>query len=47
MSPLNLAVVFAPTLMRPTSIEREMTDIQRQRVAMTSLIQNFKTIFDE
>ncbi|KAF1811660.1 RhoGAP-domain-containing protein [Eremomyces bilateralis CBS 781.70] len=46
MTPLNLAVVFAPTIMRPTSIEREMSDVQAQRVAVQTLLEQYKTIFD-
>ncbi|OCK86068.1 RhoGAP-domain-containing protein [Lepidopterella palustris CBS 459.81] len=45
MTPLNLAVVFAPTIMRPISIEREMTDVQQQRVAVQALLENHKFIF--
>lgn len=46
MTPLNLAVVFAPTIMRPASIEREMTDMQIQRQAVQSLLELNKVIFD-
>ncbi|OCL01731.1 RhoGAP-domain-containing protein [Glonium stellatum] len=45
MTPLNLAVVFAPTIMRPMSIEREMTDVQHQRIAVQALLENHKFIF--
>jgi len=45
MTPLNLAVVFAPTIMRPQSIEREMSDMQAQRVAVQSLLEMNKVIF--
>jgi len=45
MTPLNLAVVFAPTIMRPMSIEREMTDVQQQRIAVQALLENHKFIF--
>ena len=45
MTPHNLAVVFAPTIMRPQSIEREMSDMQVQRNAVQSLLENSKTIF--
>ncbi|KAK5020176.1 Rho-type gtpase-activating protein [Cryomyces antarcticus] len=45
MTPLNLAVVFAPTIMRPESIEREMTDMLPQRMAVQSLLENNKVIF--
>lgn len=46
MTPLNLAVVFAPTIMRPASIEREMMDMQVQRQAVQSLLELNKTIFE-
>lgn len=45
MTPLNLAVVFAPTIMRPLSIEREMSDMQVQRVAVQALLDNHKFVF--
>jgi hypothetical protein len=45
MTPLNLAVVFAPTIMRPLTIEREMTDMQYQRIAVQSLLEMNQTIF--
>jgi len=45
MTPLNLAVVFAPTIMRPLSIEREMSDMQVQRVAVQALLEHHKTVF--
>ncbi|TDZ22927.1 putative Rho-type GTPase-activating protein 4 [Colletotrichum orbiculare MAFF 240422] len=34
MSPKNLAVVFAPTIMRDTSLEREMTDMHAKNLAI-------------
>jgi Rho-type GTPase-activating protein 1/2 len=43
----NLAVVFAPTVLRPQTIEREMTDMQVQRNAVQFLLENSKTIFSE
>lgn len=45
MTPLNLAVVFAPTIMRPLSIEREMSDMQLQRIAVQALIEQNEAIF--
>ncbi|KAF2136777.1 uncharacterized protein K452DRAFT_312890 [Aplosporella prunicola CBS 121167] len=45
MTSLNLAVVFAPTIMRPESIEREMTDMGPQRNAIQALLEHNKTIF--
>ncbi|KAI9807448.1 MAG: Rho-type gtpase-activating protein [Piccolia ochrophora] len=45
MTPKNLAVVFAPTLMRDHSIDREMTDMHSKNNAIQFLIENNKTIF--
>ncbi|KAF2109918.1 hypothetical protein BDV96DRAFT_228979 [Lophiotrema nucula] len=45
MTPLNLAVVFAPTIMRPVDIQRELTDVSHQRVAVQGLLENYKLIF--
>jgi hypothetical protein len=47
MTPLNLAVVFAPTIMRPQTIEREMSDMQSQRQAVQALLEHQKTVFAE
>ncbi|KAI5367944.1 Putative Rho GTPase activation protein [Septoria linicola] len=47
MTPLNLAVVFAPTIMRPLSIEREMSDMQVQRAAVQALLDNQRSVFEE
>jgi len=46
MTPLNLSVVFAPTIMRPLSIEREMTDMQAQREVMRALLEHRAMVFD-
>ncbi|KAI7300651.1 RhoGAP-domain-containing protein [Hortaea werneckii] len=45
MTPLNLSVVFAPTIMRPLSIEREMSDMQAQRTALQALLDQQEAIF--
>ncbi|KAK3721748.1 Rho-type gtpase-activating protein [Vermiconidia calcicola] len=45
MTPLNLAVVFAPTIMRPLSIEREMSDMQAQRTALQALLDQHTIVF--
>ncbi|KAH0538784.1 hypothetical protein FGG08_004616 [Glutinoglossum americanum] len=45
MSPKNLAVVFAPTLMRDHSLEREMTDMHSKNAAIQFIIENNKLIF--
>ncbi|KAK3077983.1 hypothetical protein LTS18_008748, partial [Coniosporium uncinatum] len=47
MTATNLAVVFAPTIMRPESIAREMTDMQAQRIVVQSLLENNKSVFGE
>lgn len=45
MSPKNLAVVFAPSIMRDLSVEREMTDMAAKSVAVQFLIENSDKIF--
>lgn len=45
MSPRNLAVVFAPTIMRDPSLEREMTDMHAKNLAIQFLIENNRAIF--
>ena len=47
MTPLNLAVVFAPTIMRPLSIEREMSDMQAQRIAVQALLEHHRVVFPD
>ncbi|KAK0391262.1 hypothetical protein NLU13_0763 [Sarocladium strictum] len=47
MSPKNLAVVFAPTIMRDLSIEREMTDMHTKNLAVQFVIENSQLIFGE
>lgn len=47
MSPKNLAVVFAPTIMRDKTIEREMTDMHAKNLAVQFIIENSQTIFSE
>lgn len=47
MSPKNLAVVFAPTIMRDKNIEREMTDMHAKNIAVQFIIENSHTIFSE
>ncbi|KAF2205737.1 RhoGAP-domain-containing protein [Delitschia confertaspora ATCC 74209] len=45
MTPMNLAVVFAPTIMRPVDVQRELADVQHQRIAVQGLLENYKYIF--
>ena len=45
MTPKNLAVVFAPTIMRDASIEREMTDMHAKNQAVQFIIENSSEIF--
>lgn len=45
MTPKNLAVVFAPTIMRDHSLEREMTDMQARNDAVQFVIENSHEIF--
>ncbi|GAP86276.1 hypothetical protein SAMD00023353_1801370 [Rosellinia necatrix] len=45
MTPRNLAVVFAPTIMRDTNIEREMTDMHAKNNAVQFIIENSHSIF--
>jgi len=45
MTPKNLAVVFAPTIMRDHSLEREMTDMHAKNAAVQYVIENSHEIF--
>ena len=47
MTPLNLAVVFAPTIMRPMAIERELVDTTFQRGAVQTLLENYSVVFED
>lgn len=47
MSPKNLAVVFAPTIMRDHSIEKEMTDMHAKNLAVQFVIEHSQDIFAE
>lgn len=47
MSPKNLAVVFAPTIMRAVDIEREMTDTVAKNLAVQFIVENSHVIFAE
>ena len=45
MTSLNVAVVFAPTIMRTESLAREMQDTQAKNIAVQFLIENCQGIF--
>ena len=45
MTGLNIAVVFAPTIMRPESVTREMTDTQAKNLAVQFLVENCHGVF--
>jgi Rho-type GTPase-activating protein 1/2 len=45
MTSMNIAVVFAPTIMRPESVTREMSDTQKKNEAVQFLVENCQAIF--
>lgn len=45
MPPKNLAVVFAPTIMRDHSLEREMTDMHAKNLAVQFMLEHSNEIF--
>ena len=45
MTSANVAVVFAPTVMRPESLAREMQDTQAKNGAVQFLIENCQAVF--
>ncbi|CAL3965179.1 hypothetical protein PZA11_002016 [Diplocarpon coronariae] len=47
MTPKNLAVVFAPTIMRDHSLEREMTDMHSKNTAMQFIIEHSQQVFSQ
>lgn len=45
MNPKNLAVVFAPSIMRDHSLEREMTDMHAKNLAVQFMVEHSNEIF--
>ena len=45
MTSLNVAVVFAPTIMRPESLARELGDTKAKNEAVTVLVEEVERIF--
>lgn len=45
MTSVNIAVVFAPTIMRPESLSREMSDVQKKNETVQFLVDNCQEIF--
>ena len=45
MTSMNIAVVFAPTIMRPESLSREMTDTAKKNEVVQYLVENCEKIF--
>jgi hypothetical protein len=47
MTPKNIAVVFAPTIMRDLSLEREMTDMQARNDVVQFVVEHSNEIFSD
>jgi hypothetical protein len=46
MNAWNIAIVWAPTILRPESIEQELIDLKWQRLSVLNLIELAKDVFD-
>lgn len=46
MTSQNVAVVFAPTIMRPESLAREMTDVQKKNEVLKFLVETCQEVFN-
>ncbi|KAK6364547.1 Rho-type gtpase-activating protein [Exophiala oligosperma] len=45
MTPMNVAVVFAPTIMRPESLNRELSDTKMKNEAVMWMVENSERLF--
>lgn len=45
MTSMNIAVVFAPTIMRPESLNRELSDTKLKNEAVMWMVENSKQLF--
>lgn len=45
MTPMNIAVVFAPTIMRPESLNRELSDTKMKNEAVMWMVENSERLF--
>jgi hypothetical protein len=47
MTSMNIAVVFAPTIMRPESLSRELSDTKMKNEVVMWMVENVEAIFDK
>ena len=47
MTSMNIAVVFAPTIMRPESLNRELSDTKMKNEVVMWMVENCEGIFQE
>lgn len=45
MTPMNIAVVFAPTIMRPESVARELSDTKAKNEVVMWMVQDVEAVF--